>query len=87
MQKFEIPSEFSKADISIQSEIKYLLETISVDRSSLDTVLKSIKSKCSQIEQQYAMERSADWIITVARWRFQLEEAFVQIQLALRYDK
>ena len=80
----KVPEHFSKGDISLQTEIKFLLETIQVDRNSLNIVLRSIKAKCLRIEQQYGMERSADWLITIARWRFQLEEAFDAIHLALR---
>lgn len=53
-------SSLHKADKKIQAEISMLLATLTVDRQSLDTVLRSIKSDCDVLKNKFEFEMAAE---------------------------
>jgi hypothetical protein len=75
---YMLPDDMRIADLKIQSEIKYVIQTITTDPSSLDQVLRNIKSSCVSIEKESLAESTAHWIIMMAKWRLQLTEAYKQ---------
>lgn len=46
VEKYSIPTELKNADNSLQKEISMVLGTLTMDKSALDIVLRSIKSDC-----------------------------------------
>jgi len=69
-------ADMKLADTKIQSEIKFVIQTITTDKSSLDQVLRNIRSACDAIESETSAEQTAHWIILMAKWRLQLMEAY-----------
>ena len=79
-----LSKELLDTDTAIQAEIKLFLQTISVDRSHLDTLLRSIKLKCLQIKHEYCAEQSGIWAISLARWRMQLQDSISAFLLQMQ---
>lgn len=63
------------ADTKLQSEIKYVLETLSTDQASLDQVLRSIVSACESVKALATSESMTKLAVCVTRWRMSLKEA------------
>ena len=59
-QKAQENFNLTKADKKIQAEISLLLATLTVDRQSLETVLRSIKSQCEYLKNKYEYEFAAE---------------------------
>ena len=53
-------ASLSKADKKIQAEVSLLLATLTVDRQSLETVLRNIKNECESIKNKYDYELAAE---------------------------
>ena len=67
--------EMLSADTKLQSEIKYILETLSTDRTSLDQVLRSIVNACESVRSLAKSESMTKLAVCVTRWRIALKEA------------
>ena len=74
--EYSKPRDMSIADSKIQEEIKFVIQTITTDKSSLDQVLRNIRSACQAIENETSAESTAHWVILMAKWRLQLMEAY-----------
>lgn len=74
--EYATPEDMKIADSKIQTEIKYIIQTITTDRSNLDQVLRNIRSSCDAIEKENTAESTAHWIILTAKWRLQLMGAY-----------
>lgn len=77
---YELPADMKIADSKIQGEIKFVIQTITTDRSSLDQVLRNIKTGCEAIQKENSAECTAHWIILMAKWRLQLIQAYTATQ-------
>jgi hypothetical protein len=78
--------EMKEADTKLQAEIKFLLQTISVDRDALDQILRSTVTACEAVSQNSNVESMTKLSITVTRWRRELTEANQKIYDALKID-
>ena len=64
-----------QADLALQKEIAFMLNTLSADTSALDLVLRAIRAKCNGIEEIAAVESTGSWAIRLGAWKLQLCEA------------
>lgn len=69
VEKYSVPVELKNADASLQKEIAMVLSTLTMDRGSLDIVLRSIKSECQALR-----------IITVEELRSTMYKTLKEIQ-------
>ena len=71
----KVNDRMATADSKLQSEIKYILETLSTDRSSLDQVLRSIVNACDSVKASATSESMTKLAMSVTRWRVSLQES------------
>jgi hypothetical protein len=71
-----VPKNLQTIDANLQSEIRLLLETLTVDRSALDLALRNIKTKCAYIQDNNKAEASMTRAILMKRLKMQLQDAF-----------
>jgi len=65
-----------QADKAIQTELKFLLQTLTVDKASLDLFLRHIRKQVDIIEQTMMMEDLSKWNTSLKQWKAQIEGAF-----------
>ncbi len=88
---FEAPdikdnADMKTADTKLQAEIKFLLQTISVDRNVLDQVLRSTVTFCEAVKQNANVESMTKLSMTVTRWRIELTESNQKVFKALKIN-
>ena len=62
---YKTPKELSQADSSVQKEIALVLGTLTMDRGSIDTILRSIKSECFVLKSASEEESRASLFKTL----------------------
>lgn len=77
-------ADMRTADKKLQKEIALVLQTLTVDKASLDLVLRAIKSQCLAVTQLAAKESATAWTIKLAQWARRLAEASETYLHALR---
>lgn len=78
-----VAPDLARADRSLQSEIALIMKTLTVERQSLDMVLRHIKATCKVIQDEASAESVLMWAVKAASWRMQLEEAYSLTHRAL----
>ena len=68
-------ADMKTADRKLQKEIALVLQTLTVDKSALDLVLRAIKAQCVFVGQVAAKESATGWTIKLAQWARRLSEA------------
>lgn len=79
-----VPDEMKNADLKIQTEIKFIIQTLSVNMKTLDEVLKYIKQFCASIESQTKAETIASYYILATKWRLQIIDSYEQTREAYK---
>lgn len=74
------------ADSKLQKEIAFVLQTLTVDRSSLDIVLRSIKAQTVAIEGLAARESATFWNVQLTQWASRINECGLTYVDALRSE-
>ena len=74
------------ADAKLQGEIKYVLETLSTDRASLDQVLRSIVNACDSVKSLAKTESMTKLALCVTRWRISLKESKESLEKAVEVN-
>jgi len=77
-EKYVPNADMTVADDAIQTEIRLLLNTLTVDRGALDSVLRSIRFQCDALVFAANSESASAWNIDLMRWRFQISEAWTK---------
>jgi len=67
------------ADKQLQKEIHLFLETLNIDKQSLEFVLGGIKAKCAQIQHAYVQESGSQWTMKLVTWKQTLQLALQEL--------
>jgi len=79
-------TDMKTADAKLQKEIAFVLQTLTVDRSSLDMVLRSIKAVATSCDVLAARESATAWNIQMLQWASRLQESMGLYTDALRSE-
>jgi hypothetical protein len=80
----DVPNEMKIADSKIQTEIKFIIQTLSVNMKTLDLALKHIKQCCSNIEAQAKAESMASYCILATKWKLQILDSYASTRAAYK---